>query len=472
MGLTRLALVPAVSAVRNARPARSALLTCGLALALSLGCSKATTIGGAGGGNGSGTGASSGSGTGGIPGTGTGGGSGTGGIAGTGTGGGNGSGTGGTFTSSGTGGAVTQVDAGADANCQQASYTFAPKIPTVYVVADRSGSEFDSPTSTTGTYFTLRAAVLQVIQQLQTASAQIRFGLGLFVGTHATGQCVPDFETVPIDMDNYAAIAAKYNSLAQLQPPGAKADTPAAAVIPMVKAALLADTAGTGQKYMMFVTDSETDFCDDGNFLCAVDAVTFEIQDLYAAGIGTLVIGLPSTGAQTTAPAILQSFANAGAGLTVALPPVGGLSVPSDISSQCAGSAGSADSWAGFLAASGHTGAIATYGSPAGKATVYTPSSTSTADLATQISAAISGVKSCTFDLSNVNGKSIKVDLTQLASAHVLIQSAQIPQDATNGWSMSSQTQLLLNGTACKTWETPGNDNIDFQFPCQSIIFE
>ena len=89
-----------------------------------------------------------------------------------------------------------------------------------------------------------------------------------------------------------------------------------------------------------------------------------------------------------------------------------------------------------------------------------------------QISAAISGVKSCTFDLSDVDGKSIKVDLTMLATASVKIEGKTIPQDATNGWSISSSTELLLNGSACTTWQTPNNNDISFAFPCGSIIFE
>jgi hypothetical protein len=29
-----------------------------------------------------------------------------------------------------------------------------------------------------------------------------------------------------------------------------------------------------------------------------------------------------------------------------------------------------------------------------------------------------------------------------------------------------------LNGNACKTWQTPNNDDISFAFPCSTIIFE
>jgi len=225
---------------------------------------------------------------------------------------------------------------------------------------------------------------------------------------------------------------------------------------------------------VLFVTDSETDFCDDGSAVCPADAVTYGIQDMYTAGIGTLVIGLP-TATSNIAAGVLQGFANAGTGQTVALPPAGGVAAPGDIANQCSG----APAWKSFWTTAGRTGStsIATYGSPGGTAPVFTPASTSQQALADQITAAVSGVKSCSFDLGNINGQSIKVDLNQLASAHVCLgktcpDTTELPQDGTNGWSMSSTTQLLLNGTACATWRMPNNDDISFDFPCKSIVFE
>ena len=104
----------------------------------------------------------------------------------------------------------------------------------------------------------------------------------------------------------------------------------------------------------------------------------------------------------------------------------------------------------------------------------YTPSASNQSDLVTQLTKALSGVKSCSFDLSDVGGKSIKVDTSKLASAMVKIQGTAIPLDATNGWNVdpSAPSTLLLNGSACKTWQTPNNNDISFAFPCSTIIFE
>ena len=47
--------------------------------------------------------------------------------------------------------------------------------------------------------------------------------------------------------------------------------------------------------------------------------------------------------------------------------------------------------------------------------------------LVTQLSKALAGVKSCTFDLNDVGGKTIKVDTSKLTQAHVLIQGTEVP---------------------------------------------
>ena len=371
-------------------------------------------------------------------------------------------GSGGDTSTSGDDAAVT------DAACQMATVKFTPKIPTVFVLVDRSGSEFTD--ATTGTYFMLQGAVLQVIKQLQ---GTVRFGFGDFVGDHGGSTCKTVFNSVPIALNNYDPISKQYMMDGPLLPYGTKAETPAADVLPMVKTLLTADS-GDGGKYVLFVTDSQTDFCDDGSPVCPADAVTYRVQDMYAAGIGTLVIGLP-TAQSSIASMVLQNLANAGAGQTVALPAGVGANTSADIASQCT----SVAAWKAIGTAAGTAAgtSLATYGTPAGTAPVFTPTSTSQAALADKIAAAVNGVKSCTFDLGNVGGQAIKVDLNQLASAHVCLStscpdSSEVPQDATNGWSMSSATELILNGTACDKWRMPSNNDISFDFPCKSIIFE
>jgi hypothetical protein len=339
-----------------------------------------------------------------------------------------------------------------------------PTTPSVFVLVDRSGSEFKD--AMTGDYFTLRSATLQVIQMLQ---AQIRFGLGVFHGDHATGACLPAFETVPIALNNYDAIAMKYNMLGM--PAVSPIDTPCFAVLPMVKKALMDDTANSdGPKYMLMVTDGETDFCDNGEALCPADAVTWAIQDMYAAtpSIGTLVIGLP-TSLDSIGPTVLQNFANAGAGLlpTIPQPNMGQVFTALNIYNDCGnGEPPWKQAWMALNKSQGSS--MATYGTPTTNAMVFAPTAVSQQALADQISAALKTVKSCTFDLA---AKGIKVDLTQLNMAGVTIDGQSIPLSDTNGWHMLSQTQLELTGSVCDSWRNPSTTStIHFDFPCQIII--
>src|SRR6185437_12202906 len=135
-------------------------------------------------------------------------------------------------------------------------------------------------------------------------------------------------------------------------------------------------------------------------------------------------IGLPATG-DALAPEALQNYANAGGGLHVVFPTASGVQTQNQLYQTCKTRGANAGqySWPNLYAATGkpatdaNGAAIATYDTANGNAPVFTPASTSETDLENQISAAINGVKACTFDLSNVGGKSIKVDLTQLAKA-------------------------------------------------------
>ena len=101
------------------------------------------------------------------------------------------------------------------------------------------------------------------------------------------------------------------------------------------------------------------------------------------------------------------------------------------------------------------------------------PSAADQTQLVSQLSTALAGVKSCSFDLNDVGGKSIKVDPMKLDQAHIKIEGIEVPQNATNGWSLgATPSELVLNGTACTMWRMPNAKLIDFNFPCSIIIFE
>jgi hypothetical protein len=349
--------------------------------------------------------------------------------------------------------------------CQQAQRTFVPQIPTVFILVDRSGSMFDENPAGSGqnAWGSLRRGALQVIAELQS---DIRFGFGAFSGQ---GTTCPDMPSTGLALDNEPAIAALYTSLER----SPYKDTPTLGALNAVAERLWRDPVA-GAKYILFVTDGQPDYCDDGDPLCAPDSVVGRLQRM-AAGldddgvqnepIQTLVFGIDSP-LSAISPEVLAAFANAGAGQPVA--PLA--ASPNSVYDQCNNVAG----WAADFATTGKDavrGATAGDYSPVGgAATVYRPDPNDQAELVEQIRAALAGVKSCAFDLG---GDGVQVDVQRPdlgVLAHVTIDGADVPFDATNGWHMLSGTTVQLEGTACERWRVPGETSIAFDFPCDVIV--
>lgn len=353
--------------------------------------------------------------------------------------------------------------------CQQAEIHFEPKVPTVFLLVDRSGSMFEPQTDARGMQYTswdrLKAAALPVIQDLQD---QVRFAFGAFTGQ--AGMC-PDFQTVAADINNYQKISALYDSLGK---PNYKAETPTSVVLPKVGDLLWADS-GVGSRYVLFVTDGEPDYCGDGNALCPPDSVVYRLQQLYAGKdalgmvhtpVKTLVLGV-KTPLSDVSDASLQAWADAGSGLGVALWGQAATD-PNALYDQCLGEAG----WKADFTSTGKPmmrgQTIGEYAGTSGGAVVYRPEAGDQATLTKQIASFISNVKSCTFDLQ---GK-IEVDLSQAALGRVAINGTPVSYDAAamNGWHMATETQLVLDGSACDLWRTPEANAIAFDFPCEIIV--
>jgi hypothetical protein len=363
--------------------------------------------------------------------------------------------------------------------CQQAQRNFVPNIPTVYLLVDRSGTMFDPIVNNVSAWTALRGGVLEVMRELQ---ASVRFGFAAFSGANIAPMCELQVPAVAPDLNNYAAIAALYEPLGQ---PTNSKETPTVLALTEIAHQLEADTATVGDKYILFVTDGEPDYCDDGNAICPPDSVVGLLQRLAspvdATGaprqpIKTLVFGVSSPTA-TIRQDVLQAFANAGAGLQV-MPPAPNANQPPDpnaLYDQCSGVPG----WLLDFTATGKPRArgesIGDYvfdPTLAGNAPVYRPDPTDQAALTDQIRAALAGVKSCTFDLGE---DGVKVDLSRQDLgdlAHILINGAPVPFDPINGWSMLSETTVTLAGQACETWRTPTiQTSISFDFPCDVFVF-
>jgi hypothetical protein len=386
---------------------------------------------------------------------------------------------------------MVDPDAGA---CQSLQVMFEPKIPTVYLLVDRSGSMFDCisttnveascPTLADTTWAKLRDGILPVVQSLE---AQVRFGFATISGSNPSmGGTCPMSSLVMPAFNNHAAIAAQYNN--QPAAPnstqgGVKWETPTAQMLQMIGGQLTADTT-PGGKYILFVTDGEPDYCGDGNLLCPPDSVIWRLQQLKQMEITTIVFGVMATAIQSLPPGVLDAFANAGAGEPTVAPLRDNSTRLEDFFDQCfnMGAPNVNDAPGGWTAdflsvpanascatdrnpCRGRT--LGTYSPTKGPTTPYRPDVTNQQALINQLAAALSGVKSCVFDLSQ-----FRINTARLAEATVKIEGNTVPLDATstNGWNMNSPTQLELFGPACTTWRAPNTDTIDFGFPCDIIV--
>jgi hypothetical protein len=295
----------------------------------------------------------------------------------------------------------------------------------------------------------LKAAVMDMVERLQGV---VRFGFGAFTGEQTgtgTGVC-PMFDKVDAALNNRAAIATLYDGLGA----PVKGETPTAQVLGMVRDLLAADPAA-GPKYILLVTDGQPDYCNDGNPLCPIDGVVHQLQRLSGGGINTLVFGVQSALAGIPA-STLQAFANAGAGQPV----MQLTTLANDVYFQCQ----AMTVWLQQHQMLGRAPMepLGIYASGGGTATVYSPDPTNPQAVADLFAATVAGVKSCTFDL--VDG--LRVDLAQIDRASVIVGGVEVARDAANGWSMASETRLVLAGSACTRWRMPDVRSIDFRFPC------
>ena len=70
--------------------------------------------------------------------------------------------------------------------------------------------------------------------------------------------------------------------------------------------ALAADTT-VGDKYMLFLTDGQEDFCDDALEICASDSTVGALQAAFASKIRTIVFGLQTTQFNLPGPSSTRS---------------------------------------------------------------------------------------------------------------------------------------------------------------------
>jgi hypothetical protein len=345
--------------------------------------------------------------------------------------------------------------AGQSGGCLALEPSFTQKTPTVFILLDRQSAMFAvDPVAQVTPWAAVKTGMLKAITELQYTT---RFGVGAFTG-QAGGTC-PLFTSVPPANANANAITSFYETIGAV---AGKTETPTSAALKVAEQVLTADVS-EGTKNILLVSNGQPDFCDDGNPICALDATVARVQKLAAEGITTAMLDLSNA----LSDASLKAIANAGAGQPAAIP--FGPTTAQLTCYDCSGYPGWDAEWtsassARDCATSGKQ-VLGTYSPVGGSTPTYRSDLSDQAALNAQIAAILSSFKSCSFDL----GSPGSLDPTAAGSAVIRIDAQPVPMSTSNGWHLTSPTQLALVGSACADWRKPTTKAITFEFPCDAL---
>jgi hypothetical protein len=295
----------------------------------------------------------------------------------------------------------------------------------------------------------MKAGILEVVRDVQQ---DIRVGVVTYTGQNG-GACpdlYPAMSQVTFDKNNLPSVEAALTSIDQ---PPYKGETPTAATIQQALPVLLADPS-PGEKVMLLVTDGDPDFCNDPDRLCAMDAVIGAVQAAYAQGVSTTVFGLRRA---ELSEQHLRDVANAGSGQPVALPP--GVNSEEDLRNRCRNN----------QVAAGYAPAplTGTYSPTAGNAQFFQANGTDQVALGAALDAVIYGIRSCIFELDGA----VEINPERVGGARITIdQGAPLVFGDPNGWTLRTETQVELLGSACQELKNPATGGIKFDFPCDVFI--
>lgn len=305
-------------------------------------------------------------------------------------------------------------------SCNHVELTFAAQRPTVMLLVDRSSSMFDA-----NLWEPLKDGVLEVVDRL---SSEVRFGFASYTGEQG-GTC-PDMTTVRAST-SAEAIRHAYEALAR---PPYKGETPTATSLAKVTEVLASDP-DPGAKFILLVTDGEPDFCDDGNVVCARDAVVAAAQDAHRKGIGTLVFHV---GGQVDR-LHLEDVARAGSGEGVE-------DRGRAVAMQCPSPRG-------------------TYADAGGQGVLFEPDVNDRDALVGALSEAVASLRSCTFELAG----RVQIDPAGAMLGRIEIDGTPVPYGAPDGYRLNGPSTIELLGAACEQLRRPATERVAIDFPCEVI---
>jgi hypothetical protein len=358
--------------------------------------------------------------------------------------------------------------------CAELSVVPTPQVPTVAIVLDNSSSMYRSNTPPPPATSLIEALMNPMTGAIKPLEGKVRFGFASYRSkkgmTHAENDpACADLSTVPYALNNYTAIDTAYRSVfadgtrakgCAATPNTANCgetdwDTPTGHAITRVTADLQAYMPDPpGRKYILFVTDGTPNTCKVFDPDCGQDQALKAVQDAFAAGIGTFVIGVGNIAAGENCDRNsvrcgedhLQDIANAGTGAPVAMPPT------NYWYSQCAVQAG-VDPMTNMGTP------LATYapeGTPDGTAKYFVASTP--AELQAALGDLLNNVIACTVEMDAiVTGNP--------ALGQVAVAGNPVTYGDPNGWILeANRYAVTLQGNACKTFKDGAK--VDIKFPC------
>jgi len=353
---------------------------------------------------------------------------------------------------------------GVQDRCNELDAQFEKIVPSVVVLVDRSKSMFESngdKTVRSALWDPLADALTNatdgVIPQLQS---EVRFGFAAYNrdAAQATAAC-PSLASVPISLDNGAAISTAYAAAGVVPTDYYKWDTPTAESVRAVTAELT-QFAEPGPKYLLLVTDGNPDRCDLADPQCGQDDAIAAVQAAYAAGITTFVVGIGEVAADANDPGVtgcwgrcgalhLQDLANAGSGLPVLR------NTDPNFLNNCF------DGRRGLNNVQIFTASYVEDPTLAGAAPYFVP------DGRTALRDALGGilrqVRSCTFTLTQA------VRPGQESTGNVALDAEPLSYADPDGWILTGGKDVQLQGAACERLQNQA-ENVQIYFPCEAYI--
>jgi hypothetical protein len=355
--------------------------------------------------------------------------------------------------------------------CAELSVVPTPQIPTVAIVLDNSSSMYE-PMSSPPANALIEALMNPTTGAIKPLESKVRFGFTTFRSkkgmSHAeTDPACADISKVDYALDNYAAIDTAYRAVHQAarRPKGCTTtgpdcpeepwDTPTGHAITRVAADLQAYMPDPpGRKYILFVTDGTPNTCKVFDPDCGQDQALKAVQDAFAAGIGTFVIGVGNIAAGENCDRNsvrcgedhLQDIANAGAGAPVAQPP--------------------ANYWYSRCAAEADDDPTTNVGIP--QAT-YAPEGTADGTAKYFVASTPAELQAALADLlNNVIACTVEMDAIVTgnpALGQVAVAGNPVTYGDPNGWILeANKYAVTLQGNACKTFKDGAK--VDIKFPC------